>query len=1173
VSLKLAANSVNNGTDGPLSAYTSPVVFTVDKTGPAVSTATTSAPALSNAQTVEYTVTFAEAITGFTEADVTNSGTATGCLPTVTAVSQLSYTVTFASCSDGTVGVKVAAGSVADLATNAGPSAAFTGPAAVTLDRAAATVSSATPTAGANTRTSPVVFTVTFAEGVTGFTAADLSMVGTATGCVPSVTPVSATVYNVTVTGCSDGTIGLRVAAGSVSDLAGNASPATEYLSTTTKLDTVSPAAPIVTSSVAERTNTLPITATITFADPVTGFDATDLSILGTATGCQIAVTPVSSKVYTASITACSDGTVGFSIAANAVTDAAGNAGPVVPAPTATITTVDRVSPTATAVMVTPMAFTNTLPIPFTVTFAEAVTGVAASDFEVAGTATGCQVSVSAVSSTVYTVSVSACVADGTVAVKVAAAAGLDAAGNSGPVSTVTSPTVTLDTIAPDAPAVAAMPGDFTAATELDPVFEMDARFTYECEFDGGPISCGAGNLHLGSVANPLALGDHNLKIWVTDQAGNRSAPFDQTWNIGNYATPAAPDAPLVDRPIRTTLEISWNEPTTSTEIPVVGYELQYNVDGITWVTASKIDDPSVTTFELTTARSGLEYEFRVKALATLAADSSDFSEASAFATVYMPEIASLSLAQSVLAPPAGSTVTLTGIDFAKGATQVSFGTTPATVVSVSNDGTSAVVSIPPATAAGTVDINVVSGVNNFQGAGLKARAFTYTSTAAAQTLTHTPPTGLKAGAPALALATYFNSGATPVYTVNANSSTICRFDGQKLVALAVGTCNYSIASPANAGYQAFAPKAYSTVIGKGDNLTTFTLPAGFTTANTPITATAYPLTSSSSAGLPVANKAAPESVCYVDGDGLLHLVGLGACTITSTSGNASFATSAVATTFQVTKAAQTFSFVAPGDPVPGVTPVVYAPAATDADTGFTLNASVSSGLPLTYTSLDPTICEVDEDGRVTWIPNVALKPTQNVCRVSITQPGNANYQALPAQTITLTATHVVSKPPAGGVLTEPEVSGSLGRNGGKANFGGSGFGVKVTPTSVSITPFSTGILIGKKTVTLTIPYKVLVKGVLVTKSQKCTTIYGTNTKIPASKGGMKGKTFTATVSCKLSADAFKWFKAGNPIKFTAKVVSDRRWPTTGLKIVGKESVKVGKPLYTTSKTYKLQIG
>lgn len=1171
VSLKLAANSVNNGTDGPLSIYTSPFVFTVDRTAPTVLSSTTAIPALTNAATVDYTVTFSEPVTGFTAEDVANSGTATGCQPSVTAVSATVYTVSFAFCSGGTLGVKVLAGGVADIAMNSGPAAIYSGAAAVTLDRAAATVASVT-TPGASTKTSPVVFVVTFAEAVTGFTAADVTPAGTATGCQATVVPVSASVYNVSIASCTDGTVGIKVSANSVADIAGNDSPVSEYSSALANLDTVAPAAPVVTTIAPAITNTLPIVATLTFAEPVTGLAASDLGVIGAATGCQIAVTPVTTAIYNATITGCTDGTLAISVAANAVTDLAGNAGPVVPEVTTTLTTIDRVAPAVPNLTTTTLAYTNHLPVPFEVTFAEPVFGLTAADFAMAGTATGCQISLTAVSGTVYNLAVTGCTADGTLGVKLLAASVTDAADNSGPSVVSTGPQVTLDTIAPNAPELSAMPGDYTTSTSISPTFEMDARFTYECEFDGQIISCGAGNMHLGSVANPLADGDHTLKVWVTDQAGNRSLPFSQTWNIGDYVTPEVPEVPIVGRPIRTTLEVNWNEPATSDEIPVVGYELQYNVDGISWITAATIKDPNQTAYELTTARSGLEYQFRVKALATLPADSSGFSEASIFDAAYMPEIASLSTPQSVLTPPAGATLTITGIDFAKGATQVSFGTTPATVVSVANDGTSAIVAIPAATTPGAVDIKVTSGVASFQGASVKPRAFTYTSTASAQTLTHIAPTGVKAGS-SVPLTIAFNSGATPVITIAAASTGICRFDGTTLVALKVGTCNYSVSAPASAGFLAFPAKAFSAVLAKGENTTTFTLPNGFTKAATPITGKAYPLTATSSAGLRVTNAASPASVCFVDGEGLLHLVSVGACTITSTSGDANFASSVTTTTFTITKNAQTLSFVAPGAQIPGLLPAVFAPAATDAKTGFKLVASANSGLPLTYVSLNPTVCEVDQDGIVSWIADIAKTPALNTCKVSVTQAGNANYDPLPATSLTLTATHVATVAPPGGVITDPEVAGAIGKNGGKAVFGSDGFGVQITSKVVTITPYGEGILIGPITATVTIPYKELVKGKLTPKTQVCVTKFGITKKMTLAQGALKSKKFTTTVKCTLNAAAFAWFKAGNALAVKATVVRDRRWPTTYLKVVGKESPRKGWPLYQTKKLYKLTIG
>jgi predicted phage tail protein len=181
-----------------------------------------------------------------------------------------------------------------------------------------------------------------------------------------------------------------------------------------------------------------------------------------------------------------------------------------------------------------------------------------------------------------------------------------DIAGNSGPAAPVSSNTVTLDTIAPDAPLLTSLPGPFTASHAISPSFTMDARFTYRCEFDGNTVACGAGTINLGTQGSPIADGNHTLKVWATDQAGNVSTPFSKDFTVGAYQTPLTPNVPTVARPVRTELDVSWNQPTSSVEVPVVGYTLQYNIDGINWITATTITDPTQTRYLLTTARSGL---------------------------------------------------------------------------------------------------------------------------------------------------------------------------------------------------------------------------------------------------------------------------------------------------------------------------------------------------------------------------------------------------------------------------------------------------------------------------------------------------------------------------------------------------------------------------------------
>ncbi|HEX7298603.1 MAG TPA: Ig-like domain-containing protein, partial [Solirubrobacteraceae bacterium] len=75
----------------------------------------------------------------------------------------------------------------------------------------------------------------------------------------------------------------------------------------------------------ADPANALPILYTVTFSEPVTGFDASDLTRGGTSTGGTVAVTG-SGASYEISVSgAPTDGTLTFSIAANKAQDAAGN--------------------------------------------------------------------------------------------------------------------------------------------------------------------------------------------------------------------------------------------------------------------------------------------------------------------------------------------------------------------------------------------------------------------------------------------------------------------------------------------------------------------------------------------------------------------------------------------------------------------------------------------------------------------------------------------------------------------------------------------------------------------------------------------------------------------------------------------------------------------------------
>jgi uncharacterized delta-60 repeat protein len=116
------------------------------------------------------------------------------------------------------------------------------GPASDESNSVVPRVLSATLTSPASpTRVSPLSFDIGFTLPVTGLTTSDLSVSGTATGCVVGDPVGSGASWTVGVSGCSDGTIILQLAAGSVLDPTGAAGPAAPSEAAASLLDRVAP--------------------------------------------------------------------------------------------------------------------------------------------------------------------------------------------------------------------------------------------------------------------------------------------------------------------------------------------------------------------------------------------------------------------------------------------------------------------------------------------------------------------------------------------------------------------------------------------------------------------------------------------------------------------------------------------------------------------------------------------------------------------------------------------------------------------------------------------------------------------------------------------------------------------------------------------------------------------
>ena len=304
------------------------------------------------------------------------------------------------------------------------------------------------------TNAASLVFDVTFDESVTGFTASDLSTLGSATGCSIGAPVGTGAAYTVTLTGCSVGTVILRLAAGAVTNASGGVNDQTDG-----PIVTIDRAGPNVTINQAptqpDPTGSSPIRFDVVFSETVSTFDASDVAITGTAGGTKIASVTGGGSLYVVSVTGMTTvGTVIATIPAGATTGLAGNPST---ASTSTDNTVtwDPSPPSVTINQAAGQADpTNVSPIVFTAVFTEPVTGFATGDVTLSGSVGGTLAAVVTGGPTTYTVTVTGMTTTGTVIATIAPGVAIDVDGNPNLASSssddvvlwdVTPPTVTID--------------------------------------------------------------------------------------------------------------------------------------------------------------------------------------------------------------------------------------------------------------------------------------------------------------------------------------------------------------------------------------------------------------------------------------------------------------------------------------------------------------------------------------------------------------------------------------------------------------------------------------------------------------------------------------------------------------------------------------------------------
>ncbi|MDH4609817.1 DUF4347 domain-containing protein [Pseudomonas sp. BN102] len=335
--------------------------------------------ALRVGETSLVTITFSEAVSGFTNADLT---IANGTLSAVSSSDGgITWTATFtpsASISDTSNLITLDNTGIADLAGNAGSGTTDSNNYAIDTVRPTATIVVADSSLSAGETT---LVTITFSEAVSGFTNADLTIAnGTLTAVSSSDGGITWTATFTPTVGIADASNLITLNNTGVTDLAGNTGTGTTN-SNNYSIDTVLPTATIIVADNALKIGETSL-VTITFSEAVTGLTNADLTIAnGTLTAVSSSdggITWTATFTPTSSIT---DTTNLITLDNSGVTNASGNAGSGTT--DSNNYAIDTVRPTATIVVAdSALGVGQTSLVTFT--FSEAVSGFTNADLTVA---------------------------------------------------------------------------------------------------------------------------------------------------------------------------------------------------------------------------------------------------------------------------------------------------------------------------------------------------------------------------------------------------------------------------------------------------------------------------------------------------------------------------------------------------------------------------------------------------------------------------------------------------------------------------------------------------------------------------------------------------------------------------------------------------------------------
>jgi hypothetical protein len=294
-------------------------------------------------------------------------------------------------------------------------------------------------------------------------------------------------------------------------------------------------------------------------------------------------------------------------------------------------------------------------------------------------------------------------------------------------------------------------------------------------------------------------------------------------------------------------------------------------------------------------------------------------------------------------------------------------------------------------TAAGTCKIDAnQAGSANYNAAPQVQQSFSVGKKSQTVAFTSPTPSGAVVGGPAYNVAATASSGLAVSFS--SATTSVCTVSGSTVSFVGGGTCTIEATQEGNAEYSAAKPEAQSfSVERKTQTLAIESLPP-----NPAVVGSTYAVKASASSGLPPSLFGSTPAVCKVAGMEVTF-VGEGTCTIEAKQEGSSEYSPAEpkAQEFAVSKRAQKVAFTTT-PPSPALTGTTY-----------TAGASASSGLPVVFVSMTPTVCTISGSSEVKL-------EHAGTCMIEAKQEGNTevrpakatqSFQVKIAQTISFTST------------------------------------------------------------------------------------------------------------------------------------------------------------------------